>query len=755
MRLFVSFIQRVRTFSPANSKTTTTSTLRGISTQKPQVESQCNNSPHAMNAGLTSLCKDGRVKEALSILDFMDQHGVWVDSDSYVCLLQTCADKKALVEGKQVHAHMLLRGLEKNAFFGTKLVSMYDKCGSLVDARDVFDKISNRSVFLWNAMIRGYSRNDLCEKAFTLFSQMHRSGTLPDNFTFPCVLKACAGLSALRQGEAIHVYVIRSGLESDIFVGNALVAMYAKCRNIDAARHVFDKMSQKDVVSWNSMIAGYGENSQWDKALKLYLQMEVAGMKPDSVTMASVLPACANLADLQQGKEIHDYVIRTGLESDVLVGNALIAMYAKCGQIELGLQVFDKMVKRDVISWTAIIAGYVQNGNGIQALKLLHKMQLADVKPNIVTIISVLPACGHLAALQQGKEIHGSLIRNGFHTDAFVASAVVDMYAKCGRIKDARYMFEKMSPKDLASWNAMIAGYGMHGHSEDALAFFSQMKQSGIKPDHITFVVVLSACSHAGMVDEGWQQFNYMSRDYCITPRMEHYACMVDLLGRAGHLDEAYDFIKKMPVKPEADVWGALLGACRIHGNIKLGEVAAECLYELKPEKAGYYVLMSNIYAAAGRWDDVAKVREIMKDKGVAKTPGYSWIEIENRVHSFLVGDKTHPQSDKIYAMLESLASQMRKAGYVPDTNFVLHDVEEEEKETILCVHSEKLAISFGLINTAPGTLIRITKNLRVCGDCHNATKFISSIVGREIIVRDINRFHHFKDGLCSCGDYW
>lgn len=672
----------------------------------------------------------------------------------YADLLQACADKKALVEGKQVHNQIILSKHEQNALLGTKLVSMYDKCCSLVDARKVFDKIPERSIFLWNSMIRAYSRNDFFAEAFSLFYQMKRSDVEPDNFTFPCVLKACGGLSYLKQGQAVHVCIIRSGVESDLFVGNALVAMYAKCGSVEDACRVFDKMPERDVVSWNSLIAGCAQNGQWDQALKLHVQMEEGGMEQDSVTIASVLTACAGLSARRQGKEVHAYTLRRGFEWDILVGNALIAMYAKCRDIDTAQNVFDKMAKRDVISWTAVIGGYAQNGNA-KALKLFCEMQLADIKPNLVTLISVLPACSDLGALQQGKEVHGSLIRNGFHADVFVASALIDMYAKCGNIKDAYNMFEIFSPKDLPSWNAVIAGYGMHGHGEDVLALFSRMKQTDIQPDHITFVAVLSACSHAGMLDVGWLHFHSMNQDYCITPRMEHYACMVDLLGRAGKLDEAYDFIQKMPFKPDADVWGALLGACRIHGNIELGELVAEQLYELKPEKSGYYVLMSNIYAAAGKWDGVAKVREIMKDKGVVKTPGYSWIEIENEVHSFLAWDKAHPQSEEIYTTLESLAGQMKDAGYVPDKNFVLHDVEEEEKENILYGHSEKLAISFGLINTGPGAPIRITKNIRICGDCHNAIKFISNIAGREIILRDINRFHHFKDGMCSCEDYW
>eukprot|EP01018_Ginkgo_biloba_P023526 Gb_26260 [translate_table: standard] len=840
---------------------TNISTITGASVKTPTIQkqkglSEPNNEPSSITADITALCKEGRLKKALQLLDVVDQRGIPGKTHAYASLIEACTNKKSLIEAKKVHAHMELNGVAHNAFFGTKLVSMYGTCGSMEEARLVFDKILKRNVFLMNAMIRGYARNGLYAEALLLFYQMQGDGIQPDRFTFPCVLKACAGISDLQQGRAIHARIIRSGIDSDTCIGNALIALYAKCGSIEIARKVFDKMSERDVVSWTGIIAGYAQNGHarealdlfqemqlngmkpnaitvvsvlpscarladlqlgkeihhqsirsgfdsdvfvgnalmamyaecrsieiarqvfekipqrdlvsWntiigalafngcgDEALQLFRKMQLLGLKPDSITIASVLPACAQLKSLKQGKEIHNYVLHRGLESDVFVGSALIDMYAKCASVEFARQAFDKLSQKNVVSWNSIITGYVQNDLANEALKLFQQMQQGGVKSDLATITSVLPACAHLAALQQGKEIHSYIIRNGLESDILVGSALIDMYAKCGITELACETFNKMSRRDVVSWTVMIAGYGIHGHGEDALALFKQMQEADLKPDKITFVAVLSACSHAGLVTEGWQYFNSMSQDYHITPCVEHYACMVDLLGRSGHLDEAQNFIKNMPVEPNAGVWGALLGACRVHLNIELGESVAERLLELEPRNAGNYVLLSNIYAAAGRWDDVAKVRTMMKDRGLKKMPGCSWIDVKNRVHTFVVGDTSHPQSEEIYKMLETLKGKMEAAGYVPDTNFVLHDVEEEEKEYILCGHSEKLAIAFGLINTSPGTPIRITKNLRVCGDCHSATKFISKIVGREIIVRDTNRFHHFKGGLCSCGDYW
>eukprot|EP01018_Ginkgo_biloba_P030289 Gb_21434 [translate_table: standard] len=631
------------------------------------------------NNDVDALCNEGRLKEAFGTLHLNNQRGIPVDTDAYASLLQACANIKALSEGKQLHARMLIAGHEQDVFLGTKLVSMYAKCGRLENARLVFDNLHQRNVFLWNAMIRGYAWNGPYEEAVSLYYRMEKAGIEPDIFTFSVTLKACASLAALQQGREIHYHITRKGLESDVSVGTALIDMYAKCGRIEFARHLFDKMSERNMVSWSAMIAGYAQNGQAKEALRLFHQMKLGEMTPSSVTMVSVLQACADVAYPSQGKSAHAYIIKSGFESDVSVVNSLVAMYAQCRCVEIANQLFNKMSKRDVVSWNTIIARYAQNGLANKSLALFHQMQQADVKPNSITTVSVLPACAHLAALRLGKSIHAYIIRSGFDSDVFVETALIDMYAKCGSLEIARKVFDKNSERNTVTWSAMIAGYGMHGCGEDALALFSEMKLEGMKPDHITFVCILSACSHTGLVDEGWQWFHCMRRDYCIVPRLEHYACMVDLLGRAGHLDEAHTFIKEMPLEPDATVWGALLGACRIQSNIELGESVLEHLVKLDPKNVGNYVVLSNIYAAAGRWEDVAKVRTMLKDKGLKKIPGCSWIEIKNRVHTFLVGDMSHPQSEKIYEMLDSLAGQMTELGYAPDTSFVLHDVEEKE----------------------------------------------------------------------------
>jgi pentatricopeptide repeat protein len=382
-------------------------------------------------------------------------------------------------------------------------------------------------------------------------------------------------------------------------------------------------------------------------------------------------------------------------------------------------------------------------------------MQQEGVRPDSVTFVGVLNACASVIALEEGRRVHQQIIQSGLESDVFVGSSLVDMYAKCGSIEDACRVFHKMPSRDVVTWNAMLGGCAMHGHGREALRHFEQMCDEGVQPDDITFVCVLSACSHAGLVDEGMCLYASMIRDYMIPAKLEHYTCMVDLLGRAGHLQEAENMIMAMPCKPQAAAWMALLGACRIHGNVGMAECVAKRILEMERENAAVYVLLSNIYAAAGNRHLCENVERQRKERGAKKQPGRTWIEVNNEVHTFVVQDQDHPQMIEIHAELQRLSGLMHNAGYVPCTELVLDDVEEEEKVSHLCHHSEKLAIAFGLINTAPGTPLRIRKNLRVCKDCHTSTKFISKIVRRAIMVRDANRIHHFEDGVCSCMDYW
>jgi pentatricopeptide repeat protein len=402
-----------------------------------------------------------------------------------------------------------------------------------------------------------------------------------------------------------------------------------------------------------------------------------------------------------------------------------------------------------------MIFGHVKCGEGHKALELFQKMQQEGVQPDTVTYVGMLNACASIMALEEGRRAHEQIIQSGCESDVFVGSSLVDMYAKCGSMEDACRVFNSMPSHDVFSWNALLGGFAMHGQGKEALVHFERMCEEGVHPGDVTFVCLLSACSHAGFVDEGLRFYALMTTVYKIPAKLEHCTCMVDLLGRAGHLQEAENIIQGMPCKPDAAVWMALLGACRIHGNLEMGERVAKQVLELEPKNAAGYVMLSNLYAATGNLELSENVERQRKERDAKKQPGRTWIEVNDVVHTFVVDDQTHPQMIKIHAELKRSSGLMHDAGYVPDTKFVLHDVEEEEKAFHLCHRSEKLAIAFGLMSTDPGTPLRIVKNLRVCEDCHTSTKFISKIVRRKIIVRDANRIHHFENGVCSCRDYW
>ncbi|CAM6042465.1 unnamed protein product, partial [Sphagnum compactum] len=636
------------------------------------------------NTPLFLLCRSGRLKEAVEILDQMENQWIQAYSEQYVCLLQACGRTKSLEYGKRVHAHISKRKLDRDLILGNNLISMYVKCGSISRARQVFNTMLERDVVSWTAMIAGVAKQ----------------------------------------------------------------------------RDIFDSMYKRNVVSWNAMMAGYITQGNEGEALKLLDRMRLEGIKLDKATFLSILNACANPDALVQGKKIHALIIKAGLESDTVILNALISMYGKCGSAVSARQVFDRMHQRDmpvrnVVSWTAMISGSAQQGYAEDALDLFQQMQQEGVKPNKVTFISVLNACASLSALEEGKKLHDLIVKAGLQPDVSVGNALISMYSKCGSLDEASKVFHRMAHRDVVSWNAMISGNAHHGHCHEGLDLFEQMQLEGVRPDKFTFIAVLQACSHAGFIDLGRHYFCSMIPDYGIVQTGEHYGTMVDLVGRAGHLDEAEEILNKKPFQPGALELGALLSACRIHGAVEIAERAADSAFKLEPEKSGIYVMLANIYAAAGRWDGARNVRLLMEERGVKKEPGRSWIEVKNKVHSFVSEDQTHQQTEEIYAELARLTRQMKEAGYVPDTRFILHDVDPWQKEWVLGHHSERLAIAYGLISTPPGTPIRIFKNLRVCGDCHTATKFISKIVGREIVARDVSRFHHFKNGVCSCSDYW
>lgn len=566
-------------------------------------------------------------------------------------------------------------------------------------------------------------------------------------------LNSCSSVSYC---QAIHARVIKSVDYSDGFIGDQLVFKYLKFGGAEDAQKLFDEMPHKDVVSWNSLISGFSQMGCIGKCLCTLFRMKFEmGVKPNEVTLLSVISACTDFAVLDVGKYIHGYALKLGILLETKVGNSLVNMYGKSGYLDAACRLFEAMPIRNIVSWNSMVMIYKQNGFAEEAVSCFSLMRMAGAEPDEGTIVVLLQACEDLGVGKLAEGVHGLILCYGINANGRILTVLSNLYAKLGRLDTSWKVFREMLSPDRVAWTAMLAGYAVHGHGKKAMEIFESMIKEGLEPDHVTFTHLLNACSHSGFVKEGKYYFKIMSEVYGIVPRLDHYSCMVDLLGRSGLLNDAYELIIHMPMEPNSGVWGALLGACRVYGNIELGKEVAERLIALDPSDPRNYIMLSNIYCAAGLWRDASQVRTLMKDRGLIRTSGCSFVEHGNEIHRFVAGDRSHPEWEKIYVKLEELIEKIRRAGFVSKTEFVLHDVEEEIKEDMINKHSEKLAIAFGLLVTNAGMPLIITKNIRICGDCHSTAKFISLVEKRTIIIRDPKRFHHFDHGLCSCGDYW
>ncbi|KAL5998055.1 hypothetical protein ACLOJK_008989 [Asimina triloba] len=604
----------------------------------------------------------------------------------------------------------------------------------------------------------------------------------PQNQTIS-LLQRCNSITQFPQ---IHAKIIKDGHQQDAHLLFHVLRFCSHRKSREYASKIFETIQNPNVYLYTALIDAQLASGSYLQAVRAYCRMVGDSVVLDSYVISSVLKACGFLLDLNAGREIHGRVLKLQLGSVRSVRMKLIELYGKCGEFADALQIFGEFPQRDVVAstvliscyadhgliddarvvfeevtekdtvcWTAMIDGYARNGHMNEALELFRLMQNGNVRPNEVTIVCVLSACSQLGALELGRWVESFVVKYNIRLNVFVGSALIDMYSKCGSLEDAWRVFSEMPKRDVVSYNSMIAGFASHGKSGEAVETFRQMIACGLKPTAVTFVGVLNACSHGGLVDSGFEIFHSMTHKYAIEPRIEHYGCMVDLLGRVGRLEDAYEFIRKIKTKPDHIIWGTLLAACKIHGNLTLAEYVADILVNDGTADSGTYVLLANIYAALGKWDVAAHVRAKMKGRGIQKEPGCSSIEVNNEVHEFLLGDFRHSQSEEIYKKLEELNESLKLEGYLPATDVVLQDIEEGEKEWALAIHSERLAISYGLISTKPGTTIRVVKNLRVCSDCHTMIKLVAKITRRKIILRDRHRFHHFEDGYCSCCDYW
>lgn len=696
---------------------------------------------------------------------------------TYARVVNACGSAGNEEYGAMVHGRIVKDGLVATKLWNC-LVTFYGKCGNLQHASQLFERIAWKDVVSWNAIIAANEQRGEGKNAVGLFHRMLRAKqpVRPNRITFLSLLSAVSGLSALECGREIHAFIIRSGLGGDTSIANSLITLYSRCWEVDKARDIFERLLLKDIVSWNSLLAGYEQNAQQGRCFDIFKRMLLSGIEPDSHSLTIILNAASHdssgLIYFHRGKEIHGYILRRikpgGLS--LSVSNAILKMYAKFNRIADAEKIFKGIKNRDSYSWNAMMDGYSRNAMFEEALKIFLDNLKQGFPLDHLSLSILLTSCGRMVSLHLGKQFHAVVAKHLNSQDyplldsiLMINNALISMYTKCGSIEDAAQVFLKMERKDIFSWTSMITGCAHHGMAIEALGLFERMKTDGVKPNHVTFLALLMACAHGGLVREGSFYFESMFNDYGLSPTIEHYACMIDLFSRSGQLDRAKSLVEsgialfKFDHGDILNLWKVLLGACHATKQLDLGMEAATKILELEPQDEATHILLANLYASSGLWEDAIKVRKAMKEKGLRKEVGFSWIEARNRRHIFVAADAYHPRRKEIYEKLEELNLNFKRTGYAPMTDLVLHDVEETEKEAILGCHSEKLAVAFGLLN--PGVVgrgvIRVMKNLRVCEDCHNWMKFASLLEEREILLRDSQRFHLFRDGRCSCGDYW
>ncbi|PRQ43401.1 putative tetratricopeptide-like helical domain-containing protein [Rosa chinensis] len=639
---------------------------------------------------------NGYIQRALQGL-----HTDGLDLAAYGRLFQHFTDRRLPRQAKQLHSRLVLFSVKPGNFLASKLINFYSRANQLKQAHKVFDEIPQKNTFAWNALLIGYSIRNMHTDTLRVFSAMVESGSpevKPDNFTITCVMKALGGLfSGSDLAKEVHCFVLRYGFDSDVFVANCLMTFYSRCDEVGMARSLFDRMPGKDIVSWNSMIAGYSQAGYYGECKELYREMvESVELRPDDVTAVSVLQACVQSSDLKFGMEVHQFLNESHIEMNVMLYNALIGLYARCGKLDCAQELFDGMSEKDDVTygslvsgymfhgfvdkamdifrectnrslstWNAMISGLVQNNRHEAAIELVREMQACGFKPNTVTLSSVLPAISYFSNLKVGKEIHAHSVRNNFDWNIYVATAIIDTYAKSGFLPGAQQVFDQSKYKSLVIWTAIISAYAAHGDAYVSIGLFYKMLSTGIQPDEVTFTAVLTACSHSGVVDEAWKIFKAMFPVYGIHPSVEHYACMVGVLSRAGRLTEAAELIQNMSIEPSAKVWGALLNGASVACNVELGKFVCDRLFQMEPENTGNYIIMANLYSQAGRWEEADKVRERMKEVGLQKIPGISWIETIDGLHSFIARDASNVRTEAIYEILEGLLGLMKEKGYV------------------------------------------------------------------------------------------
>ncbi|KAL8471755.1 hypothetical protein ACS0TY_029119 [Phlomoides rotata] len=646
-----------------------------------------------------------------------------------------------------------------DVFTANNNINLHAKRGDFHLAHQLFGQMPHRNIFSWSILVSGYAQHGKLEQSFRLFSQMLSHFT-PNDFVYASLLPVCD----YPHGMQLHGVAFKTGFVPWIYVANALIAMYWKNSNVMEAQKVFEEMNFRNLVTYNSMIKGLVQHENGYEAMTLFTRMLRDGVGFDRTTLLTLASSQSEGGDkkvlgLNFCLQLHCSAIKTGLVMDIGVVTSLIKGYSIFpAEIVACHRLFSETSGRyrDVVLWTGIMTASAEK-DPEQVLVLFNQMRKEeDFYLDRYVLTALLKACANMVTEKTASSVHCQVLVSGFVNALELDNALVHAYARCGSIDNAEQVFTEMCSRDIVSWNSMLMAFAVHGKAEEALNSFKRMD---VAPDESTFVALLSSCSHAGMVKEGTEIFDTMLEKYEIVPQLDHYACMIDILGRAGHLSEAQNIIMEMPMKPDYVIWSAFLGACRKHGDMNRANLASSKLKELDPENSLGYVMISNIYCTANSFNEGGFIRAKMDKAGVRKEPGLSWTEVGHRVHEFASGGHRQPQLKEIRAYIGELLIKLKNIGYVPDTSSVLFDVQEEHKEEQLHHHSEKLALVFSLMHdgnsSRGGDAIKIMKNIRICLDCHNFMRFASKLVEKVIIVRDAKRFHHFKEGACSCNDYW
>ncbi|XP_074312886.1 pentatricopeptide repeat-containing protein At4g35130, chloroplastic [Silene latifolia] len=700
------------------------------------------------NVIIRGLVDSGCYEDAVVYYYKMQFERVRADYLTYPFVIKAFAWLMSLDEGQKVHAKLIKIGMNFDLYVCNSLISMYWKLGLVRDSERLFEEMVIKDLVSWNSMVSGYVSNQDGFNALMYFRGMQAFGIVPDKFSMISALGACSLKGFIENGKEIHCRVLKFGLEVDEKVQTAVIDMFSNCRQLEYAERFFKGIVVKNVGAWNAMIGGYVVNDRPLESFSCLKKMqENDKLVPDVITAINILPACAQVGALRQGKSIHGIAIRRGFIPHLVLETALIDMYGKCKNLNLAKFIFSGMTQKSSISWNVMVAAYVHNECYEEAVNLFLDFVNVGWAPDVMLIATILPAYAEVASPRRGEQIHCFIVKSDFLSNTHVSNALVFMYAKCGDLTGARKLFDSLLEKDVVSWNTIIMAYALHGFGNDAVESFNDMLEREIQPNESTFVSLLTACSISGMVEEGWKYFDLMKSEYGIDHGIEHYGCMVDLLGRKGFLDLALNFIEEMPLIPTSRIWASLLTASRIHKNIEFAEYAFQRILSLDNDNdnTGCYVLLSNLYAKLGKWEYVKLVNSLMKKQGIKRKTGCSIVEINSKINRFVNQDRSHEESRKIYDALDVILSKMEEGIYV----------QRPLKSNSPKYHSVRLGIAFGLISTTIGKPVLVRKNIRLCEDCHIAVKKMSEITKREIIVGDSKMYHHFKDGKCSCGDYW